>query len=113
MLYIIYSWQFCPCTDLYKYLGGCLVSVLIDINLMFSSGTTAEDLLSGVERLTKGEIRGRFFQLWPPRNVQLLTWLSQWMKQGKGCCGWKLAWRQRLALCRSCSEHSVAKDCVT
>ncbi|XP_070194238.1 uncharacterized protein [Littorina saxatilis] len=46
------------------------------------AGTTAEDLLSGVERLTKGEIRGRFFQLWPPRNVQLLTWLSQWMKRG-------------------------------
>lgn len=46
------------------------------------AGTTAEDLLCGVEHLTKGEIRGRFFATWPPRKVQLLTWLSYWMKQG-------------------------------
>ncbi|XP_076469770.1 uncharacterized protein LOC143300123 [Babylonia areolata] len=46
------------------------------------AGTTAEELLSGVERLTKGEIRGRFFQLWPPRSINLLSWLSQWMKRG-------------------------------
>jgi len=59
---------------------------------MFYSGTTAEDLLSGVERLTKGEIRGRFFQLWAPRNVQLLTWLSQWMKRGKGWLQLKRCW---------------------
>ncbi|XP_025075968.1 uncharacterized protein LOC112553153 isoform X2 [Pomacea canaliculata] len=46
------------------------------------AGTTAEDLLSGVERLTKGEVRGRFFHFWPPRHVQLLSWLSHWMKKG-------------------------------
>lgn len=46
------------------------------------AGTTAEELLAGVERLTKGEIRGRFFHVWPPRDVQLLSWISDWMKKG-------------------------------
>ncbi|KAK7504557.1 hypothetical protein BaRGS_00004043 [Batillaria attramentaria] len=46
------------------------------------AGTTAEELLAGVERLTKGELRGRFFPFWPPRDVQLLSWISLWMKKG-------------------------------
>jgi hypothetical protein len=46
-------------------------------------GTTAEELLRGVEHLTKGEVRGRFLPFWPPRQVHLLSWLSFWMKQGK------------------------------
>ncbi|XP_041376146.1 uncharacterized protein LOC121388732 [Gigantopelta aegis] len=46
------------------------------------AGTTAEDLLHGIESLTDGKIRGRFFHFWPPRDINLLQWLGQWMKKG-------------------------------
>ncbi|XP_046361788.2 uncharacterized protein LOC124138923 isoform X1 [Haliotis rufescens] len=46
------------------------------------AGTTAEDLLHGIESLTQGRIRGRFFHFWPSRDVHLLKWLGQWMKKG-------------------------------
>ncbi|XP_033754357.1 uncharacterized protein LOC117337471 [Pecten maximus] len=47
-----------------------------------AAGTTAENLLEGVEKLTKGAIRGRFFNFYPPRKVELLKWLGHWMKKG-------------------------------
>lgn len=47
-----------------------------------AAGTTAENLLEGVEKLTKGAIRGRFFNFYPPRKVELLKWLGYWMKKG-------------------------------
>ncbi|OWF48215.1 uncharacterized protein LOC110453389 [Mizuhopecten yessoensis] len=47
-----------------------------------AAGTTAENLLEGVEKLTKGVIRGRFFSFYPPRKVELLKWLGYWLKKG-------------------------------
>ncbi|CAG5130221.1 unnamed protein product [Candidula unifasciata] len=46
------------------------------------AGTTAEELLLGVEKLSGGAVGGRFFHFWPPRNVKLLQWLAYWMKRG-------------------------------
>ncbi|XP_064599138.1 uncharacterized protein LOC135465742 [Liolophura sinensis] len=46
------------------------------------AGTTAEALIEGVVQLTKGEVIGRFFQFYPPRDVELLKWLAYWIKKG-------------------------------
>lgn len=46
------------------------------------AGTTAEELMHGVEKLSGGAVGGRFFHFWPPRKVKLLQWLAYWMKRG-------------------------------
>ncbi|KAK3610291.1 hypothetical protein CHS0354_029754 [Potamilus streckersoni] len=46
------------------------------------AGTTSETLLEGIEKLTRGAIKGRFFHFYPPRDVQLLKWLGYWIKKG-------------------------------
>ncbi|XP_050399662.2 uncharacterized protein LOC126816899 isoform X1 [Patella vulgata] len=46
------------------------------------AGTEATDLLQGVETLTRGKLRGRFFKFWPARDVHLVKWLGHWMKKG-------------------------------
>ncbi|XP_005094694.1 uncharacterized protein LOC101850074 isoform X2 [Aplysia californica] len=46
------------------------------------AGTTAEELMAGVEQLSQGEVGGRFFHFWPPRKVKLLQWLAYWMNRG-------------------------------
>ncbi|KAI8746408.1 hypothetical protein BgiBS90_033175 [Biomphalaria glabrata] len=46
------------------------------------AGTTAEELMSGVEKLSNGAVGGRFFHFWPPRKIKLLQWLAYWMKRG-------------------------------
>jgi len=46
------------------------------------AGTTAEDLMAGVEKLSQGTVGGRFFHFWPPRKVKLLQWLAYWMSKG-------------------------------
>ncbi len=50
---------------------------------MCRAGTTAQHLIDGIEDLTGGEIFGRFFHFWPPRDVHLHTWLAEWMKKRK------------------------------
>ncbi|CAI9716414.1 Hypothetical predicted protein [Octopus vulgaris] len=45
------------------------------------AGTTAEDLIKFVESLTNGTIKGRFFDFYPPRDVQVLKWLGEWIKK--------------------------------
>lgn len=47
-----------------------------------SAGTTHEDLIDGVLRLTDGEIYGRFFHFYPSCTVTLTKWLSHWMRKG-------------------------------
>ncbi|KAH9498189.1 hypothetical protein Btru_007917 [Bulinus truncatus] len=46
------------------------------------AGTTAEELMRGVEKLSNGAVGGRFFHFWPPRKIKLLQWLAYWMKRG-------------------------------
>ena len=50
--------------------------------VLFFKGTTAEDLMAGVEKLSQGTVGGRFFHFWPPRKVKLLQWLAYWMSKG-------------------------------
>uniref|UniRef100_T1ISC1 Uncharacterized protein n=1 Tax=Strigamia maritima TaxID=126957 RepID=T1ISC1_STRMM len=46
------------------------------------AGTTHEELIKGVEKITKGEVFGRFFAMYPARDIQILAWLSSWIKKG-------------------------------
>ncbi|XP_052233589.1 uncharacterized protein LOC127846407 isoform X1 [Dreissena polymorpha] len=48
----------------------------------YNAGTTAEDLIEGITRVTRGAIRGRFFHFYPQRDVDLLKWLGHWIKMG-------------------------------
>ena len=46
------------------------------------AGSTHEDLSRGIENVTQGEMRSRFFSFHPPREVCLRHWLIYWMKKG-------------------------------
>ncbi|XP_062598330.1 uncharacterized protein LOC134259741 [Saccostrea cucullata] len=46
------------------------------------AGTTALQLIDGVQSLTRGTIQGRFFHFFPARKVELLKWLGGWIKKG-------------------------------
>ena len=46
------------------------------------TGTTAHHLIDGIDELTSGDIYGRFFHFWPPREIELKKWLAVWMKKG-------------------------------
>ncbi|CAG2240791.1 unnamed protein product [Mytilus edulis] len=48
----------------------------------YNAGTTADSLIDGITKLTKGTIKGRFFHFYPARKVQLLKWLGYWMRKG-------------------------------
>ena len=46
------------------------------------AGSTHEDLITGMENVTQGELSGHFFSFHPPREVCLRHWLIYWMKKG-------------------------------
>ena len=46
-------------------------------------GTTAEQLIEGVNAVTGGAIYGRFFHMFPLRRVCVRKWLSDWIKKGR------------------------------
>ena len=46
------------------------------------AGTTHQDLIDSMEKLTEGQIKGRFFSFYPERNVSLLHWLAKWIQLG-------------------------------
>ncbi|PAA53611.1 hypothetical protein BOX15_Mlig032702g2, partial [Macrostomum lignano] len=50
------------------------------------AGTTAQDLIDGVQRFTNGRVRARFFACHPRRKLPgrngLHRWLSDWMRRG-------------------------------
>ena len=46
------------------------------------AGTTHQDLIDSMEKLTEGQIKGRFFSFYPERNVSLLHWLAKWIQRG-------------------------------
>ena len=47
------------------------------------AGTTADCLIAGIRELTGGAIEGRFFHFYPPRDVNLHSWLAQWIRRGR------------------------------
>lgn len=47
-----------------------------------SAGTTHEDLISGLHKLSDGKIYARFFSTYPERVVNLNMWLSFWIENG-------------------------------
>ena len=55
----------------------CLRDLFLDI----SANDLHENLLQYPEYSSR--IHSRFFPFWPPRDVDLLQWLSYWIKQGK------------------------------
>ncbi|KAK2147563.1 hypothetical protein LSH36_547g04001 [Paralvinella palmiformis] len=46
------------------------------------SRSMAEDLISGIRQLTNGAIVGRFFALYPQRDISMLQWLGEWIEKG-------------------------------
>lgn len=47
-----------------------------------SAGTTHEDLIDGLHKLSDGRIYARFFPMYPERVVNLNMWLSFWIENG-------------------------------
>lgn len=47
-----------------------------------SAGTTHEDLIDGLDKLSDGRIYARFFAMYPERVVNLNMWLSFWIENG-------------------------------
>ena len=46
------------------------------------AGTTHEDLIEGVDKLTCGEVVGRFFHMYPECDFDLSNWLKYWLVNG-------------------------------
>ncbi|PFX27994.1 uncharacterized protein LOC111326892 [Stylophora pistillata] len=46
------------------------------------AGTTHEDLIEGLGKLTCREIVGKFFHMYPERNFDLENWLKYWLING-------------------------------
>ena len=46
------------------------------------AGTTHEDLIEGLDKLTHGEIVGRFFHMYPERDFDFRNWLKYWLMNG-------------------------------
>lgn len=46
------------------------------------AGTCHDDLIRSVDKLTDGQIVGRFFAMYPPRRISLSQWLSKWLSRG-------------------------------
>lgn len=46
------------------------------------AGTTHEDLVEGLNKLTHGEVVGRFFHMYPERDFDLSNWLKFWLMNG-------------------------------
>ena len=46
------------------------------------AGTSHSDLIESMDVLSKGQIYGRFFHMFPKRKCKLLSWLSDWIKKG-------------------------------
>ena len=45
-------------------------------------GTTAEEVIAGVQRVTQRRVYGRFFHTYPRRWLCVCQWLSDWIKRG-------------------------------
>ena len=46
------------------------------------AGTTHEDLIEGLDKLTHGEVVGHFFHMYPERDFDLSSWLKYWLMNG-------------------------------
>lgn len=46
------------------------------------AGATHQDLIDGVTHITKGEVKARFFHMFPKRSFQLSRWLAEWISKG-------------------------------
>ncbi|XP_042197814.1 uncharacterized protein LOC121850380 [Callorhinchus milii] len=46
------------------------------------AGATHQQLLTGVSEATEGRVIGRFFPLYPVREVRLRSWLAGWIRRG-------------------------------
>lgn len=46
------------------------------------AGTTHKDLIESVERISDGQIYGRFFHMYPTRKFNLTRWLRDWINLG-------------------------------
>lgn len=58
-------------------------SPLVDYLLSRSvAGTTHCDLISGIHKLSNGQIYARFFPMYPERVVNLYKWLAFWIENG-------------------------------
>ena len=47
------------------------------------AGMNAHELIENIQNVTSGKVTGRFFAFYPPREVSILNWLSNWIKKGK------------------------------
>lgn len=76
--------DFAPCAcDLFPANGlaekASLPNYLISCS---TAGISAEQLISRVSHLTKDLVYGKFFHLYPRRNINLIAWLKYWIRKG-------------------------------
>lgn len=46
------------------------------------NGAAYENLIKGIQHASNGSLYGKFFQLYPRRDIVLSEWLSHWMRKG-------------------------------
>ncbi|CAL4078431.1 unnamed protein product, partial [Meganyctiphanes norvegica] len=46
------------------------------------AGATHQDLIDGVTHVTRGEVKAKFFHMFPKRAFQLSRWLAEWISKG-------------------------------
>ncbi|KAL7639479.1 UNVERIFIED_CONTAM: hypothetical protein RMT77_009980 [Armadillidium vulgare] len=47
-----------------------------------NAGTTHDDLIKGIEVISEGAVKGKFFHMFPKRAFQLTRWLTSWINKG-------------------------------
>ena len=47
------------------------------------AGSSHDDLIAGVQKITSGTVTARFFHMFPKRAVQLTRWLAKWIQAGQ------------------------------
>ena len=46
------------------------------------AGMNANELIENIRNVSNNKITGRFFSFYPPRDANILQWLSHWIKKG-------------------------------
>ena len=46
------------------------------------AGMNAFEMIENIERVTADQITGRFFPFYPPKNINLIAWLTSWIRKG-------------------------------
>ena len=48
-----------------------------------NAGATHEDLIAAVQEVTDGACSGRFFHMYPCPDIELTSWIIDWIRKGR------------------------------